>query len=432
MTITENNDHNHSTIDLPIDGMPILSKEATPGMLGEYINSVTAYSEANSTALLGGFLTRFAGEIGSSPHFYIGDKKHSGRLFTAIVGKSSKARKGTSWAPIKRLFDFDSSQWTQCAQSPGPMSTGEGIVFALRDQIYSQDRTEIIDPGIEDKRLLIVEEEFAGTLSSFRKSNDKLNTILRCLWESGDCGPLTKTSNISTTDAHLVILAHITIQELRKLLRRVDAANGFANRFIWILTYRSKLVPLPERLCDEELARYQNWLLNVLIYARAQQTLDLTPAASELWCSIYKEFSAERCGIEGQICGRAEIQLRRLSFLYALIDRSSSIDVQHLESALAFWRYAEESVRIIFDDEERNEIADRIMEHLEEVNECTLTDIHNLFRRHKKSSEIKEAVKYLESKRKAECFQRPTAGRSVNSIRLMSCENSERSETTDV
>lgn len=55
--------------------------------------------------------------------------------------------------------------------------------------------------------------------------------------------------------AHISILTHITMQELAVCLGEVQAVNGFGNRFLWICACRAKLVPLPTRMPDAELAR---------------------------------------------------------------------------------------------------------------------------------------------------------------------------------
>ncbi len=38
----------------------------------------------------------------------------------------------------------------------------------------------------------------------------------------------------------------------------------------------------------------------------------------------------------------------RLALLYALLDSSDNIRSEHLKAAVAFWKYAEDSARLIF------------------------------------------------------------------------------------
>ena len=54
----------------------------------------------------------------------------------------------------------------------------------------------------------------------------------------------------------------------------------------------------------------------------------------------------------------------RLAALYAVMDKSKTIEKEHLMAALALWHYAEASARYIFGDATGDRVADRIMEAL--------------------------------------------------------------------
>jgi hypothetical protein len=57
-------------------------------------------------------------------------------------------------------------------------------------------------------------------------------------------------------------------------------------------------------------------------------------------------------------------QVLRLSGVYALLDRSRIIRVQHLHAALAFWDYAERSAELIFGNASGDPVEDRILKAL--------------------------------------------------------------------
>ena len=191
-------------------------------MAGEFVELATENSEAAPEAVLATFLTRFGVECGPGPYSMVGDTKHSARIFTVIVGASSKARKGTSAKPVDRLFDFElmneaceEAEIVKAAKrSPGPLSSGEGIIYAVRDELeeWKQNRKTgagewvITDPGARDKRLYILDEEFSSALSCTKRDGNTLSPILRSAWDDGDIEPLTKTSRIKTTGAHIGIL----------------------------------------------------------------------------------------------------------------------------------------------------------------------------------------------------------------------------------
>ena len=86
-----------------------------------------------------------------------------------IVGATSKARKGTSGKPVLRLFELGGAlpyhphlsaiEYATDRMLPGPLSSGEGIIFQVRDEGYEwnvkEQKDVLKDPGISDKRLFI-------------------------------------------------------------------------------------------------------------------------------------------------------------------------------------------------------------------------------------------------------------------------------------
>lgn len=173
--------------DLP---PPILRPGAIPsGILREAVDLATRDSEADLAAVLATMLTRFAAEIGSGPHYMVGETRHPARLYCLVVGSTSKARKGTSAAPVRALWNGSGLTVT-----PGPVSSGEGIIWAVRDPIkqWKPDKDGAggqwitTDPGAEDKRLLIQTEELASAFKAMKREGNTASTTLRELmgpWE---------------------------------------------------------------------------------------------------------------------------------------------------------------------------------------------------------------------------------------------------------
>jgi hypothetical protein len=96
---------------------------------------------------------------------------------------------------------------------------------------------------VSDKRLLIVETEFASVLKVNARDGNTLSPILRQAWDSGNLRILTKNSPARATNAHISIIGHITKEELLRFITDTELANGLANRFLWVLVRRSKILP---------------------------------------------------------------------------------------------------------------------------------------------------------------------------------------------
>ena len=82
------------------------------------------------------------------------------------------------------------------------------------------------DAGVTDKRLLVIEGEFAHVLAVMRREGNTLSTVLRELWDHGTYGSLTKHNPVSATDAHVSVVGHITERELRERLTGTDKPTG--------------------------------------------------------------------------------------------------------------------------------------------------------------------------------------------------------------
>ena len=78
--------------------------EAYHGLAGEIVQRIEPHSEADPAGLLVQLLIAFGNVVGRGPYFLVEATRHSLVLFAVLVGATSKARKGTSWAHVHRLF----------------------------------------------------------------------------------------------------------------------------------------------------------------------------------------------------------------------------------------------------------------------------------------------------------------------------------------
>ena len=136
---------------------------------------------------------------------------------------------------------------------------------------------------------------------------------------------------------------------------------------MWLLVRRSKVLPEGGTVPDADAA--------------------LVPLVEEL-----REAVAFEPGMVGAMISRAEVQVLRLSGLYAVLDRSPEVRPPHLYAALAFWQYAEASTRQIFEGLTGSSVADVILDALRARGAMSETDIHALFGRNKSQAEIRRAL----------------------------------------
>lgn len=106
--------------------------------------------------------------------------------------------------------------------------------------------------------------------------------------------------------------------------------------------------------------------------------------ARELWYQIYPSLSEGKPGLLGAATSRAEAQVMRLACLYALLDGTHLVRVEHLRAALALWRYVEESSRFTLGDTLGDPVADSLLRELRAHAEgMTRTEIRDHFSGHR-------------------------------------------------
>ena len=170
---------------------------------------------------------------------------------------------------------------------------------------------------------------------------------------------------MTADNAHVSVLGHVTSEELRSKLTDTEVANGYANRHLFVLVRRSKLLPSGGNLDDEAVDDLGRQTRAALEQARKIGRLKRSPAADVRWSALYYEMAEDDPGgLLGAVIARDAAQVLRLSALYALCSASSTIDVPHVEAAWAVRQYCRQSAATIFGDASGNPIADKLLQSL--------------------------------------------------------------------
>jgi hypothetical protein len=394
---------------------PVLAPEAMHGLAGRIVKAIDPYTEADPVGVLANLLTGLGNLIGPNPHAVVQHDEHPLRLNVALVGRTSKGRKGTSWSTPRYLLSQVDADWARNRVVNG-LSSGEGLIHQVRDRCTKTDKNGqdvVLDEGVADKRLLIIEPEFAVTLKAMARETNTLSGVMRQAWDSGDLSTLTKHSPVRATGAHISIVAHITEEELRRYLTATERANGFANRFLWLMVRRSKCLPEGGRAPDDLLAPLVADLQRVVAFGRRLGNITRDDDAKAIWAQVYPRLSDGKPGLFGAVISRAEAQVLRLSTIYAVLDQSGVIRPPHLEAALAVWDCAESSARHIFGDRLGSPLADMILAALRAQGPMTRTEIDRLFQGHKRANEIERALAILQRQALARSRRESTAGRAA-------------------
>ena len=108
----------------------VFDQYALYGLAGQAVRTLAPHTEAQPEAILLQLLAAFGNVIGPGPHCMVGATRHTLNLFVVLVGESSKARKGTSWNQIARLFAEVDPTWTENRVTSARL-TARGLIGIL-------------------------------------------------------------------------------------------------------------------------------------------------------------------------------------------------------------------------------------------------------------------------------------------------------------
>lgn len=387
------------------------------GVIGRFLDAVESQTEADQAAMAVDLLLRIGNAVHRGPCLSVSGDRHGCNLFALIIGATAQGRKGTSSAYPRAVMQRADALWSENCCKNG-LSSGEGVVWAVRDpaEIGTDKKTgePIFDNGASDKRLFVLETEFARTLKSAGRRENTLSPILRQAWEGARLATMTKVPYCAS-DSHISLLAHVTKAEFKGLLSDGDVSGGTINRFLFVASRRQRELPFGGHVSDQVLDEIGTMVAQCIDIARRHAgEMHFTPEARAQWPSIYHDLQAdERApGISGELLGRATAQTRRLAMLFAIAEMSTEVDVQHLRAALEVWRYSRQTVAYVFGTATGNRVADRIIGELRgRPNGMDRSEMFKLFDRHVTAGAINEALALLRTMGLAKGETLKTGGR---------------------
>jgi len=360
---------------------PSLDPKVWYGLARDFVLLVAPHTDADPAALYFSFLAAFGVVVGPRLHFTVGATRHALNIFILLIGATARARKGTALAWVEALFKLAIPDWPKLVLSG--LVSGEGLIESIRDPL-TQDRpikddsgrvTEYqevtVDKGVSDKRILVVETEFARVLAACAREGNTLGPIIRDLFDGRLLRSLArKNNNLRATEPHGGILAHCTDDELRSIVRPEDIHGGTINRFLIVCARRTRKLAIPTRPSADEWTALANRVRTAIDWARQQSStnsreeparaaeLTFDSDAEALWCASYDSLTGDASGKYGAATARSDALAWRLAAVFAATDRSLKIRRHHVRAALEAWAYCDASARILFPEGHRIESED--------------------------------------------------------------------------
>ena len=360
------------------------------GLVGDVARAGSQDTEANPYAIAAAFMSYLCVAVGRGAYMPVGDDWHHVRLFGLHVGRSGRGRKGTATKLVKRIQKAvaEIDEYLAPQVHDGGLSSREGLALMIHDG-WTQGKVEV--PPINDKRLWVLESEFANVMHQTAREGNTLSAALRDCWDGGSIKPATKTNRIWATHTHIGMTGNVTPSELLGLLKSRELSNGFANRFLIYWAEQDVVNPFPRYTPHNTVQALAQRVVEVLRFVKAERhverdwlRVELSQEARQLYATLYRG-ELRNFSFGGTVNGLLERRapmLLRIAMLFALTDREPVIATRHIEAALAWVRYWLDSVRFIFQTAEEEattakttQAAQRIVEYLGEVGQATRTDI---------------------------------------------------------
>ena len=345
----------------PILPPPRGKKSMLYGFVGEIALEAANGKEVNEYAAFMYLLTALSANFGRDIYLPIGDSYHHSRLFCLHLGRSAKGRKGETMKLVDRILEKateidiknNHSNEIVCVTHKGGLSTREGLISLIHDGINLGAKNE--EPAINDKRMLVIESEFANVLHQSKRDGNTLSAAIRDLYDGRSVYPLIKTNKMGATDPHIAIWGNITPSELVELVSERELSNGSFNRYITIFAERYNLVSMPEPTPHHKVLEYALKCLDVIEWAKGSypdykntRQACLSDDAKQAYDQIYKRIESRNNGNLSDILVRLSTNLLRMALTLAIIDKSLVIEVVHIRVAYEWSLFSDASVRYIF------------------------------------------------------------------------------------
>jgi hypothetical protein len=123
----------------PTSSEPKLGEAALSGVAGLAVCALAPHTGAHPRRNSSPASGRHRDGAGPGPHCMVDATRHGLNLFVVLIGESSKARKGTSWNQIRRLFSEVDHPWVTERVTTARLKPA-ALTYDLRDEQPATDR----------------------------------------------------------------------------------------------------------------------------------------------------------------------------------------------------------------------------------------------------------------------------------------------------
>lgn len=308
-----------------------LPRAARYGWIDEYINLVEPTTEAPDSFHFACGMTMLGACIGRRVALFHSSERLHPNLYTLLIGPSGRARKDTA---IKRSLALPQ------LQPPSQMAlTTLGIPFrVIRDISSAEGLIRILS---KQPNIYFYATEFSKLMhNATRESTSSIAPTLMEAFDTPTVLSNTVKSEQESNEARnpfLSVMAAVQPEILSDLIGNQQQYSGFLNRWLLIVGDGKGPRPTPPNLDESSGWKLMKRAMDAIQSYPEGSVVHIGPQADERWREWYVASypSGSASSQEDAMGIRLGTLIKKAALIHAVMDRSSFVEVNHLEAAIA-------------------------------------------------------------------------------------------------
>jgi hypothetical protein len=321
---------------------PGLPESCWKGLFADYRELVAPTTEAPDSYHFASFAVVVGALLGRRVWVHYANRLYP-NIYTVLAGTSGLPRKSTSWSRGRDLVDALQDASDPTAKPSVQVIHGTGSAEGLLDALDGNSRV-----------VVMVSDEFRTLLGKGKQEGSILVPCLTELFSCRDYRLQTRQKTVVAVEPFMSIVANTTISWLEQSLAENDILGGFAGRFLYVIGEPKGPLPYPPK---PDKARFDS-LVKSLNECRAfadevaKSGGELVPSneAKATFAEYYRQHRrhCEDENLQTTLLRRLPDYCWKLALLYASLDKSRVIDVDHITPAIEAVQFFEGCTQRIF------------------------------------------------------------------------------------
>jgi hypothetical protein len=330
-------------------------EDAYYGPLGEFAKRHRNQITLNLAAFYAMLLPAIGSLIGRRAVITVSRDRHYPNLFSAIVG-STGSGKGNCWNIVEYLLEKIDP--TSPARLRRDAASAQGLIGLVRDaSTRTEGKRTIEDPGVTDKRCLLLFEEMDTLFVAMSRTGSTLAPVWNMAYDGKTLENNTRLLRERATNPHISAVCHITEESFQQAVQQVSkglgCSNGFYNRFITAHAVGERRLSRGGEMPDvDDLVERIRDVLAALGPDNANEAVPITwhPSTHKAWDGFDDALASAHPFLSGLggLAARLRPNTMRVAMIFAIMDGDREIMPCHLKAAKSFCLQCIDNSRSLF------------------------------------------------------------------------------------